>query len=456
MSEPGQREGLSGAELLRKLIHMAVGLGAFLVVLLGPLYSAALASFLLCFNLFILPRFGGRALWRRRDTRRGVAAGIVLYPLVLLVLVLIFWRRLEVVAAVWAILAFGDGMAAIVGRVAGGVPALSWNPAKSWPGLLAFWILGALGAAAALGWTWWHQGVPIEPGFLIAASAATALLAAWIESQPQKLDDNLAFPLLSAGFLAGVLHSESYWYSVDWPALLAGAGTGIAINLALAGAAYLARAIDVSGAVAGIVLGATIYTFIGWPGLVTLAAFVALGTVATRIGYRHKVRRHLAQEHGGRRGAANAIANGGVASVLAVLATTTPHGELYLFGFVGAFAAAASDTSSSEIGQLWGRRTILVTTGRSVPPGTDGGVSVAGTLAGLAGAAVIAVLGWALGFYPLVGIVAVTVAGVLGTFADSLAGATLERRGLLDNHGVNVLGTLIGALTAAALAQALL
>ena len=91
-----------------------------------------------------------------------------------------------------------------------------------------------------------------------------------------------------------------------------------------------------------------------------------------------------------------------------------------------------------------------------MPAGTDGGISATGTLAGLTGAAAIAILGWALGFYPLLGIVVVSVAGILGTFADSLAGATLERGGLLDNHAVNVLCTLVGALTAAGMAHALL
>ncbi len=244
MAEPVRRSGLSGAELLRKLIHMAVGLGAFLVVLLGPLYSAALAFSLLLFNLFVLPRFGGRRLWRQRDSQRGIAVGIVLYPLVLLILILVFWHHLEVAAAAWAILAFGDGMAAIAGCVWRPGTPLPWNPAKSWPGLIAFWIFGTLGAAAALWWTRWHLGTPVEPSFLIVASSLTALVAGWIESQPLKLDDNLTVPLLSAGLLAGLLQSEAYWLAAGPRGLLAAAGTGIAIVLVLAVLAYLARCYD--------------------------------------------------------------------------------------------------------------------------------------------------------------------------------------------------------------------
>ena len=437
-------------EYLRKSIHMAVGLGAFMVVFLGPAYSALLAFALLVFNVAIWPRLGGRGVWREEDSRRGVAIGIVLYPAVLLVLVLVFWRRLEVVAAVWAILAFGDGMAAIAGKALGSA-RLPWNPDKSWAGSLAFWVFGTLGAAAALGWTRMHQGQETSFGFLLAAALATALLAAGIESLPLALDDNLTVPFLSAGLLGGLLQSEDFWAAADTRSLLMAAAGGAAITLALAVAAVRLRAIDVSGAIAGVLLGTTIHAFLGWRGLAILAAFVALGTAATRLGYRYKADRGLAQEAGGRRGAGHAFANAGVPAVLALFAATTPHGEIYVAAFAGAFAAAASDTLSSEIGQLRGGRTLLITTWQSVPPGTDGGVSVAGTVAGLAGALAIAVLGGSLGLYPSMAIAGVTVAGLLGSLADSLAGATLERRGLLDNHAVNLLNTLVGGLTAAGL-----
>ncbi len=457
MPDPGhQPHGLSRGELLRKAIHIAVGLGAFAVVFLGAAYTALLAFSLLLFNVFVWPRLGGRGVWREQDARRGYALGIVLYPLVILILILVFWRRLEVVAAVWAILAFGDGMAAVAGRGLAGArwpgarpgTRLPWNPEKSWAGSLAFWLFGALGAASALWWTLAHQGRQESPGFLLAAAAVTALIAAWIESQPLELDDNLTVPFLSAGILWGLLQSEDYWTAAGAGPLLSAAGEGAAITLALAAVAWALSAIDLSGAVAGVLLGTTIHCFLGWRGLAVLAAFVALGSAATRLGYRYKARRGLAQAAGGRRSAGHAVANAGVASVLAVFAVTTPQVDIFLAAFAGAFAAAASDTLSSEIGQLRAGRTLLITSRQPVPPGTDGGVSLSGTAAGLAGALAIAVLGRTLGFFPWPAVAWVTLAGLLGSLADSLAGATLERRGLLDNHAVNVLNTLVGALAA--------
>jgi uncharacterized protein (TIGR00297 family) len=364
-----------------------------------------------------------------------------------LVLILIFWRRPEVAAAVWAILAFGDGAATVLG-VLWGSRKLPWNARKTWLGSLAYWFFGAAGAGAVLMWSASWQGRAAAPVFIFTAAGLAALFAAWIESQPQRLDDNLTVPLPTALVLLGVLQSREWASSVRLDEVFIAASVGLVVLAVLAAAAWRARAIDFSGAVAGCVLGTAIFAFQGWGGLALLAAFVALGSAATRIGFDRKAR---AQEDGGRRGARHAVANAGVAALAAVFAATSPHRDLYLLAFAGAFAAAASDTLSSEIGQLWGRRTVLITSLRAVPPGTDGGISTIGSAAGAGGSLILAVLGWAADLYPPPGIAAVFLAGIAGSVIDSLLGATLERGGWLDNQGVNFAATLAGAVTAAAL-----
>ena len=56
---------LTRGELARKVVHMGVGTIAFSLRFLGPLWAAILAAGALGFNLFLLPRIGGRKLWRR-------------------------------------------------------------------------------------------------------------------------------------------------------------------------------------------------------------------------------------------------------------------------------------------------------------------------------------------------------------------------------------------------------
>ncbi|MEE8522420.1 MAG: DUF92 domain-containing protein [Thermoanaerobaculia bacterium] len=435
-------------ELVRKAVHIGVGLLAFAVVVLGPAAAAGLAVALLVFNAAVLQRVGGRWLWRRDEIERGVATGIVAYPASVLVLILIFWRRSEVAAAVWAILAFGDGMATVLG-VLRGRRELPWNRRKTWIGSLAYWLFGAAGASAVLTSSAGWQGREVPAVFVFTVAGLAALFAAWIESQPQRLDDNLTVPLPTALVLLGLLQSQEWASRVRLEDVAAAAAVGAIVLMVLAVAAWWARAIDLSGAVAGCLLGTAIFAFQGWGGLVLLAAFVALGSAATRIGLDRKI---VAQEDGGRRGARHAVANAGVAAVAAVFAATTPYREVYLLALAGAFAAAASDTLSSEIGQLWGRRTVLITSLRPVPPGTDGGISAIGSVAGAAGSLALGVLGWAVDFYPSPGIAAVFSAGTVGSVADSLLGATLENGGWLDNQGVNFTATLVGAAVAAALA----
>jgi len=108
-------------------------------------------------------------------------------------------------------------------------------------------------------------------------------------------------------------------------------------------------------------------------------------------------------------------------------------------------ATAAADTCSSEVGKAYGRRTFLITTFRPVPPGTEGAVSLEGTLGGLAGGAVIAAVGAMGGLYTPASAFAVAAAGLLGSLAESVIGTVAESRGWLDNDLLNALNTAIGA-----------
>jgi uncharacterized protein (TIGR00297 family) len=443
---------LPRGELARKLVHMGVGLIAFSLRFLGPLWAAILAAGALAFNLFLLPRIGGRKLWREHEVNAGSSIGIILYPFTVLLLILVFWQRLEVAAAAWGILAFGDGMASVAG-MALGREKLPWNPHKSWMGTLAYVVCGTVAAAVLLIWTAPEQGRAYGMGFALAAALATAVLAAALESLPQGLDDNLGVPLVSGLFLLGLVLTQGHWgaYLAD-PGLAVRLLLAAAVNAALAGTAYALRTVNRSGVIAGFLVGFVIYAFLNWQGYLLLMAFFVLGSAATKLGYRKKEAAKLAQEDKGRRGARHALANAGVATACAVFAAMTPYPVLFALAFAGAFATAAADTASSEIGQLLGRRTYLVTTFRPVPRGTEGAVSLEGTLAGIFASLLIAALGAALGLFSWKGVPVVVFAAFVGTTFESIVGAALERRQLLDNEALNFLNTLVGALVAAAFA----
>jgi uncharacterized protein (TIGR00297 family) len=180
--------------------------------------------------------------------------------------------------------------------------------------------------------------------------------------------------------------------------------------------------------------------------------FFVLGTLSTKVGYASKARLNLAQGRGGRRRAANALANGGVAVACAVFAGLTPHTSLFVLAFACSLGAAAADTVESEIGQIWGHPTVLITSLSTVRPGTNGGISAVGTVAGLAAAVLTVGAGWQVGLYPLTVVVPLSLLALSATLVESVVGATLERLGLLDNNGVNFVNTLLAALLGAGFA----
>jgi len=116
--------------------------------------------------------------------------------------------------------------------------------------------------------------------------------------------------------------------------------------------------------------------------------------------------------------------------------------------FAGAITAATADTLESEIGQLRGGPTVLITSLEPVPVGTDGGVSATGTMAGALGSLVVAAFGAIIGLYPAKMVSVVALAGFVATLLESAVGASLERRGHVGNEAVNLFNTLSWALLA--------
>ena len=438
---------LAPGEIARKVVHIGCVGFAFLLRYMSGGQAAAMAAAAFVFNWQVLPRIGGKAIWRGADHAKGYPAGILLYPLSVLGLTLWFWSSLWMAAAIWGVLAVGDGMASVVGQAVGG-PRLPWNEKKSYAGFLAFVGFGTLAAAVLIAWTArlpldlasWHAERTVSLAF------AVSLACALVESLPTTLDDNLTVPLAGALVFPLFAQVDPQILGTD-PGLGGRVAAGLLVNGLIALGAWGARSLDVAGALSAVVIGTAITAGLGLPSLGLMIAFFVVGTAATRIGYRIKAARGIAQERGGARGWRHAWANGGVPAFLALLAgaTAVPLRDLLVVAYAGAVATAAADTCSSEVGKAYGRRTFLITSLRAVPPGTEGAVSLEGTLGGLLGALIVAAVGAALGVYtwPLAALV--TLAGLLGSLAESVIGTVAERRGWLDNNLLNALNTAIGA-----------
>jgi uncharacterized protein (TIGR00297 family) len=225
--------------------------------------------------------------------------------------------------------------------------------------------------------------------------------------------------------------------------------TAVAVTGLFAALAYALKMVSRGGALGGFAVGVVIYMCLGLRGFEILALFVVGGSALTRLGYRSKEQSGAAESHGGRRGTRNALANCGVAFLCALFAALTSSAA-FAAAFVGALGSAFADTAESEVGQLSRRGPRLIVGFRKVPPGTDGAVSMPGTLAGLAAAGLTATVGYWLGLVESPGgAVLVALAAFSGTVVDSLLGALAPR---LGNELTNVSCTLVAAALAFAFA----
>jgi uncharacterized protein (TIGR00297 family) len=227
-----------------------------------------------------------------------------------------------------------------------------------------------------------------------------------------------------------LLHSGSRLYLI------------VAVTVGFALAARRLRGVSTSGALAG----ATVAFIMASRDLrlfwILLIVFL-ITLAATRAGTARKRALKVAEAAGGR-SASQVMANLGVTTAALTIPALVPG---YLMA-LAALAELAADTTSSEIGSAFSAKTILITSGKSVPPGTDGGISLLGTVAGGIASLLTAACAAILGLLPAHAAAIAGCAGVGGMLADSMLGAALERRGYLNNDLVNLLSTATAAIIA--------
>jgi uncharacterized protein (TIGR00297 family) len=211
-------------------------------------------------------------------------------------------------------------------------------------------------------------------------------------------------------------------------------------------------------------------------GYVIMVVYFILGSGVTKIGAAEKKALGIAEKRDGARGPENVWGSALISAICALAFWIVKVREtqeamqtggqiaawyfqvipLLLLAYVAAIATKLSDTCGTEIGKAYGKTTYLITTLQSVPRGTEGAVSLEGTIAGIIGSLILAVLAWVVGIIPHqlpIGILWVVIAAFVATNIESLIGATIEGKVWgLTHDVVNILNTLIGAIVSVGLA----
>ena len=400
------RLGLS-REMARKLIHVSVGFWIFGTLSLFesrewavvPSLTAAVA------NGFI----------HRTRLLKSVEAepdnlGTVWFPVSFSLLVWLAWDRPAVAAGGVMAMAVGDALASLVGRRFGRHPYETFHgERKSLEGSLA--MLAGTFVAVLATVTWMPGLAPDMPK--VPLSVLCAVVATCVEALGTKGRDNLWVPLAAGAVL-----------SLVPPAHASGLGVGAGVALLIGVVSWARGSLSPSGVLGALLVGTPVFGLGGPVGTAALLAFFISSSALSKAFRARKAGVEEEYAKTGTRDLGQALANGGVAAVAAVLLAVTGD-ERYVLAMLGALVAANADTWATELGVLSRSPPRLITTLRSVAPGTSGAVSGAGLLASTAGAAFVggvAVLAGA----PWMFIPWLVLAGVAGSLLDSLLGATVQ------------------------------
>lgn len=227
--------------------------------------------------------------------------------------------------------------------------------------------------------------------------------------------------------------------------------SSITVNTAMTQVPIVNKSLTKEGIISSWLLGNTLWlgmSFEAW--LISLVYFIS-GSLVTKIKFDEKEELGIAEKRGGKRGPENVLGSGTVPLLSSVLINLQPqYSEFFQLALVAAFATKLSDTFASEIGKAYGNNCYLITNFTKVPKGTEGAVSLEGTLAGIGGGFLISLVALNLNLIDSYQeLFIINIAAFVATTIESYLGATLQdKQPWITNEFINLINTIIGAMTA--------
>ena len=198
------------------------------------------------------------------------------------------------------------------------------------------------------------------------------------------------------------------------------------------------------------ILGSILWGSLSWQGWISVVIYLLFGSLVTKIGYKFKRQKGIAEKRGGRRGPENVWGSAATGLFFAIMVKLNfANLLLYKIGFAASFSAKLADTFGSEIGKRFGRNTYLITSFKKVDRGTEGGVSLEGTIASAVGAIFMSSIMLSCSIITTkYQFLIVSISGFLATISESIIGAKFQERYKLSNELVNAIQTSISSIIA--------
>ena len=225
---------------------------------------------------------------------------------------------------------------------------------------------------------------------------------------------------------------------------------GFLINFILISLFFRVPLMTKGGWISAGVLGSILWGCFSWQGWSSVVIYLLLGSLVTKIGYKFKNEKGIAEKRGGKRGPENVWGSAATGLFFAIMVKLNFTNLIfYKIGFAASFAAKLADTFGSEIGKRFGRNTYLITSFRKVKSGTEGGISLEGTAASALGAIFMSLIMFILNIISTkYQFLIVAISGFLATISESFIGAKFQDKYKLSNELVNSIQTSISSIIA--------
>lgn len=421
ISENLRRRGALSSEIARKPSHIAAGLAAALSYILIDNFYILLVMGLLAFSassILILSTY-----FRKIDKNSKSNWGVFYLPLSFLLLLLIFGHDYRGVSALsMFVLTFADSFAAIVGRKSS-IEYIAIKDKKTYAGSAVFFITSLIVIFIFTFLFPEHLNLSTQitySVYFILAVIYISFILTFIEGISYSGSDNFFVPIIGSFliYLCLLKGSSNLTYTL-W--------IGAVLSACVAFASFKVKFLTKSGAAATFLLAAFIFGFGGFKWSIPIMAFFILSSMLSKVKKGIKGELEDAYfEKTGVRDHWQVAANGGLGGILVLLNSAYPSDLFYII-YVSSLSAVCADTWATEIGTLRKTRTYNILTFKRIEQGMSGGVSLTGTLGGMLGSFIISLSGiWWIESNIYQYILIIVLAGVFGSFIDSVLGAALQ------------------------------
>ncbi len=363
-----------------------MGFFALTLKWLTPFQAMFCALIAFAHNLFVFPLYGRKKIEREEERTKKYTA-IVSYPFVVFLLIFFSFvanfknekMAMAVAAASWAVLAFGDSMAGIAGKIFGG-PKVLWNKEKTLAGSFMFTLFSLPLAYSFFNYTLDRQLFKYDDKLLIIA-IVSSLSSAIVESLPRQFDDNISFSFVSFSIMT--LYSFVDLERIKSNSFIFNLSDGFNfnifvmlqfVNFVLALTAYFKKWVDKNGFLFGLFLGSVVIATLGIRGYVVLTLFFVVANSSTFYKFKTKEKRGIAEENRGKRGIESVFSKGFAPLIFSFVSFES-------FSLILIFYAA--DTIATEFGKATSGKTFSLIGMKEVKSGSSGGVTPMGSLSGI-------------------------------------------------------------------------